>query len=249
MDMRKLSATATIVIAIQGFSFTARPAQAGLSARVTERVVSADGHYVLVTISDRTLDEEMNSGHLETHAYDTEEWITAKEGQKEEVRAIRAKYRRGGMYLNDGSTMPLWTCDTQWPSSDPIIAPDGDHVIFPDDWIDDEEGYGISVVTFTYRGQVIRRHLIDFIPQILLKSVLKLNGMNSPSCIGASFDPRAMTYAGRTNQREEFVFDAKSGSIVAIHSPFPTLYLLAAGVLAGITAWIGWRFYSRRARH
>jgi hypothetical protein len=57
-----------------------------------------------------------------------------------------------------------------------------------------------------------------------------------------------MTYTIRTNQREEFVFDVKTGSIVATHSPFPTLYLLAVAMVVGITGWLGWQLFVRRKR-
>jgi hypothetical protein len=94
---------------------------------------------------------------------------------------------------------------------------------------------------------LIRRYLDDFIPHGVLKFLL--NGMHWPTCVGTGFDPNAMTYSVKTNQHEEFVFDVKTGNIIATHSPFPTLFSLVATVLVGITGWIGWQLYRHRFKH
>jgi hypothetical protein len=245
--LRKCKAIGAIPIGTILLSLIASSAPGGLSEWVSRRVVSEDGQYVLVTISSHTLDEEMNFEFLKSYPYTTKEEKAVNEQRKVEIRAIRDKYASGGMYLNDDSTTPLWTCGTPWPSYNPIIAPDGDHIVFPGEWITDDDGDGVCVATFTYRGQTVRRCLIDFIPQLILKGIL--NGMEVPNCVATSFDPNAMTYSLKTNQHEEFVFDVKTGNIIATHSPFPALFSLAAAVLVGITGWIGWQLYRRRYRH
>ncbi len=159
--------------------------------------------------------------------------------EKIAICEIRAKYSQSGLYRNDGSAEPLWTYDGRWGSGTPIIAPDGEHVIFEGDWTDDE--YGFRAVEFTFKGKTIRAYSdLEIIPHWLLKATL--NGLSPPSCWQTSFNPEQMTYTIRTNQGEDIVFDVKSGEIIEIRSPFPIVYgvaFLATATLItiGIVRW------------
>jgi hypothetical protein len=84
------------------------------------REKSADGRYVFVMIPpDITLDDELkpfNDG--------------PGRAVKDEIRAIRGKYQRSGLYPNDGSADPLWTVD--WYKSRVVVPSDGVHLVaFP----------------------------------------------------------------------------------------------------------------------
>jgi hypothetical protein len=209
-------------------------AQAGLSYWFTNIAVSENQRFVLVSISGNPLEDELS------HAYD--------DFHRDEIRRIRAKYSDSGLYSNDGSVAPLWTYDGRWGSGEPIIAPDGEHVIFEGDWTSDE--FGFRAVDFTRRGTTIRSYVYtEIIPQWILKAVL--NGFSPPACVRTSFDPNQMTYAMRTNQGEAIVFDVKSGKVIDVRSPFSLLYgvaLVALTTMFSIIIACWWR-NARKARH
>lgn len=185
---------------------------AGLSEWFTETAVSGDGKYILVTISNRPLDVELNDDRLD-------------EAEKDRVEYVRSLYPKCGLYRNDGSNTPLWTYDGRW-SGDPIVAPDGEHVIFPGAWTSNK--YEFQAVEFTRRGKTIRSYDdSDIIPAWLLKFLA--SGKRGPRCDGYWFDPATMTFTIRTNQSEEFTFDVRTGEIVSTRSPFP-LYISVIGV-------------------
>jgi len=187
-------------------------AVAGLSEWFTETAVSDDGRYILVTISDRPLDVELADDRLNS-------------AEKEQVKYVRALYPRCGLYLNDGSNTPLWIHDGRW-SSNPIIAPDGEHVIFPGPWTWSE--YELRAVEFTRRGRTIRSYNDDdFIPAWWLKFLV--SGRRGPNCEGYWFNPVKMSFTIRTTQREEFVFDVRTGAIIETQSPFP-IYFSIVGI-------------------
>jgi hypothetical protein len=203
---------------------------AGLSEWFTETAVSGDGKYILVTISNRPLDVELADDRLD-------------EAEKERVEYVRSLYPKCGLYRNDGSNTPLWTYDGRW-SVDPIVAPDGEHVVFPGGWTSNE--YAFQAVEFTRRGKTIRSYDdSDIIPAWLLKFLA--SGKRGSRCDGYWFDPGAMTFTIRTNQSEEFTFDVRTGEIVATRSPF-LLYFSLIGVfmVAMIATPI---FLVRRIRH
>jgi hypothetical protein len=184
---------------------------AALPRPLTWQALSDDGQFILVMISPYSIKEEGDDPEEETRS-----------------RAIRSAYSQCGLYLNDGSGRLLWTCEYRSPCP-VIIAPDGDHVIFPGDWTHDE--YGIEPVTFMRCGQIIREYqATDLIPQYLLKCAF--NGFSPVTCAGVRFDPDEMTFAIATNQGEEFVLDVTTGDITATRSPFPTLYPTALATTA-----------------
>ncbi len=195
------------------------PALGGLPKWASRGVCSPDHQLILDTISDLPIEEELS---LEDDLI-----------RKDEIRDIRARFPRGGLYRNDGSTKPLWPSDYQWYGK-PIIAPDGEHVIFVGSWTYDEDGYESRAVEFTRKGKVLRSYSdTDVIPHWRLKAIL--NGLSPPTCAGTSFDAAQMTYTIRTNQGEEFLFDVTTGDLIAVYSPFRVYYALTAcSVIAAI---------------
>jgi hypothetical protein len=174
---------------------------------------SADGKFTFVMLSPLPIEEDFRRPEFEA-----------------EVRAIRSKYSKSGLYVN-GSATPLWTYDGPWLEEPAIVAPDGEHVIFPGSWTADE--YYSDAVLFMRRGQVLHSYRDDeIIPQWVLKAVLnRVINPTGPSCVGTSFDAEQMTYSIYTNQREEIVFDVKTGEIIQTRSPFPVFFGLAITVL------------------
>jgi hypothetical protein len=58
--------------------------------------------------------------------------ISYGEEGKLEAKRIRKTYPSSGMYLNNGSTKPLWTVD--WHSNSVIVSTDGKHVVRRGPW-------------------------------------------------------------------------------------------------------------------
>lgn len=207
LDLRIVAILFAIVVAGNPSSSVA-----GLRESFTETAVSDDGRYLLVSISTRPLEVELADDRLD-------------EVEKARVEDVRSHYPESGLYLNDGSNTPLWTYNGRW-SGDPIVVPDGEHVIFPGAWTSNE--YEFQAVEFTRRGMTIRSYdNSDIIPAWLLKFLA--SGRRGPKCDGYWFDPATMTFTIRTNQSEEFTFDVRTGEIVATRSPFP-LYISLVGI-------------------
>jgi hypothetical protein len=203
---------------------------AGLSSLGTNTKHSPDGRFILVNICPESLEEELAA--------------CSSESGRIKTRSIRATYPKSGLYRNDDAKKPLWTYEGRW-AVNPIIAPDGQYVIFEGDWTWDK--YGLHAVEFTRNGKTIREYLdVDMITQWRLKALL--NGRTPPSCTRTYFDSRRMTYTMRTSQGEEFTFDVTTGDIVHVDSPFPTLY---GTTLAGVATVVGvivcwWRKSAKR---
>src|SRR6185312_9843017 len=98
--------------------------------------------YIFVMISNLSFEEETEPT-----------WYT--KADIEQSRSIRDEYPKSGLYLNDGSHQALWEYDGAWlrPA---ILAPDGNHLILPGEWINDE--YSSRAVSFLWRGQLIRTY-------------------------------------------------------------------------------------------
>lgn len=202
---------------IGGIALLSENVQAGLSRLISKEVESGDGRFVLVLVADQTLDEDLSAALDQQEAAD--------------VRRIRATYPESGLYYNDGSAKPLWTFPSSGWYGSPIIAPDGEHVIFEGSWTHDDEGYESRAVEFTKRGQVIRTYFdTNFIQPYRLKFLF--NGWRPPTCAETRFDSGEMTYTIRTNQGEVFTFDVATGDLVKTSSPFPMYYGMAMTALA-----------------
>jgi hypothetical protein len=220
VDLRLFGRILCFAVAVQ---FCWDTADAGLSHPVTWRSVSEDGKLVFVMISPLPIDQDIRDPFDE-----------------EEIRWIRATYPKSGLYLSVNSTQPLWEYHGPWLNPSVIIAPDGEHLIFPGGWTWDE--YSHNAVMFMHRGQVLGSYYDqEIIPNWIVKAVL--NGFAAPSCAGTNFDSERMTYVIRTNQGEQIVFDVTTGKVIGFHSTFATLYTVTAvGLGALVIAFIfRWR--------
>jgi hypothetical protein len=216
------------------FAGTLSTAAAGLSEWYTDAAESTDGRYLFVSISDRPLEEELK-----------DEGLTGEE--RDQIEHFRLYYPVSGMYLNDNSTTPVWEFDEQWRGL-PVVAPDGEHVIFQGPWTSNDQE--VQAVEFTRRGKPIRSYIVsDFISSYWLKRLL--NGWRSPACKSTNFDPAELTYTIATNQGEKYVFNVKNGRLLEVHSPFPLYYtifgIVAAGLIFAPAYWIRRRKASARA--
>jgi hypothetical protein len=131
-------------------------------------------------------------------------WIKYDGGEK--AKRIRAKYSKSGMYLNDGSTTPLWTVD--WYSDFVRIASDGIHLIRSGPWARkaSDEAY-----TFFANGKKIRSYKI----RNLVKSIKDLPHTASHFSWQArdsgKLDETKFTFSVSTLNNEHYVFDYRTG--------------------------------------
>lgn len=229
--MRRLTSSLLLFVFALAPTFAApqSPAYAVPKESYTDAVESADGRYLFVSLSNRPLDVELKDADLNGE-------------ERDQIEFFRLHYPTSGMYLNDNSNTPLWKFDKPW-RGEPIVAPDGEHVIFQGPWTSNESE--AQAVEFTRRGESIRSYIdSDFISSYWLKQLL--NGRKSPACKSTNFDPAAMTYTVVTNQGEEYVFNVKNGNLLEVHSPFP-LYVSIFGVaLAGLI--VGPAYWLRRKK-
>jgi hypothetical protein len=217
--MRRFASTSLLFVLAILIAGKSSAATAALSEWHTDAVESSDGKFLFVSLSNRPLDAEL-----------ADESLTGEE--RDQIEFFRLHYPAGGMYHNDDSYQPIWKFEEQW-RGDPLIAPDGEHVIFAGPWTWDEHEF--QAVEFTRRGKPIRSYNdSDFISAWWLKRLV--NGWKSPSCKATKFDPAAMTYTITTNQGEEYVFDVTSGDVVEVRSRFPLYYWLFGVVLAALIA-------------
>ena len=217
----KISAIALLALA-NFFGPGLHRAMAALSPCDSWQTVSADKNFVLVMISWKPASEDGDVGSS--------------------ARAIRMKYPQSGLYRNDGSTTPLWTMPYRCEHSEVYIAPDGQHLLFANDWNAGSDVVGM--VTFFEQDRQLGRFTVTELTSCLNAKCL-LGGF--PRRTSSVFDPGAMRYSVSTNHGEWYVFDASTGRLIEHSSPF-ALYCVAAGViLAGGTAIGWWVLRGRRA--
>lgn len=227
MTQSKLRLLTAAMAVTMLFTASSRSAFAADPEWYTDAAESTDGRFLFVSLSNRPLDLELK-----------DEGLTGED--RDQIEHFRLYYPVSGMYLNDNSTTPLWKFNEPWRGQ-PVVAPDGEHVIFQGPWTSNEDDS--HAVEFTRRGKSIRSYADgDFISTYWLKRLL--NGGNAPSCKSTSFDPKAMAYTVATNQGEEYVFNVKNGNLLVIRSPFPMYYTIFGVVVAGLV--FGPAYWMRR---
>ncbi len=208
--------------------FSGQAVHAGLAHPASWRKTSADGNYVLVMVSPLPVAED--AGH---QAFDGDE-----------IRAIRARYSQSGLYRNDLSNSPLWTVPYYTNDYDPHIGADGKHLVFAStNW---RQSHGTIAIFYENGNELADYELHELIPFPMTRARC---GFYSPECSACIFDPQAMTLTVRTDQRDEFVFDAVTGKIIRQWTPWP-IYIITASSLAILIlmALLGWIFVRARQR-
>jgi hypothetical protein len=103
-------------------------------------VTSPNGHYLFIMLAPIDLE------------HDGIQW---PEGKRLEAIRLRKKYSQSGLYLNDGTTIPIWT--VTWYSRVVHLSDDGVHLIREGPWAEklSDEAY-----TFFAGGSEIRSYKI-----------------------------------------------------------------------------------------
>jgi hypothetical protein len=172
------------------------------------------------------------------------------------------KYPQNGLYLNDGSSNPLWTVD--WPGF-VILPADGIHMVRRGPWPRQEDGYNVEALSFFANGKLLKsysvRDLVDF-PWLLPDSVSHYRWRqelpaNSPfdkvifrlldgdefyeRDQGVTIDNNAGTLKLATLNGEEYSFEFKSGRILQANRPMRNkVALLLIVILAAYLIYL-WR--------
>lgn len=165
-----------------------------------------------------------------------------------EVRAVRRRYTRTGMYRNDGSTDPLWVVD--WYAYGVHLAPDGVHLIRPGPWAslrDDRAAPDLDVeaVSFFADGRLLRTYrvgeLVDA-PGGFGRSVSHYQWQKEGRLVGE------FEYLITTLDGNRFVFDVRTGDVVSA-SRMARVYRWGWWVTLGAAAGaVGYWLIRRRRR-
>ena len=183
-------------------------------------------------------------------------------GRQDALLPLSGKYPQSGLYLNDGSRIPLWTVD--WLGF-VILPPDGIHLVRRGPWARHEDGYNVEALSFFANGKLLKRYsvrdLVDF-PWLLPRSVShyaweQVLPANSPfdkvtfrlldgsesdeGDQGVVIDNGAGTLKLATLNGEEYVFDLKSGGILQTNRPMRKKVVLSLIVVLAIYLIYLWR--------
>lgn len=123
--------------------------------------------------------------------------------------AVRGKYPRSGLYLNDGSITPLWTVD--WYAFSVDVSSDGQHLARWGPW-PTRGNYNELALAFYENGQEMQSYSVEDLvarPETLPESVSHYTWSKEHS-----FDDRVDKVFLQTLTEERYVFDIKSGELV-----------------------------------
>ncbi len=142
---------------------------------------------------------------------------------KKEAKRIRAKYPSSGMYLNDGSTNPLWTVD--WYSNSVIVASDGNHIIRRGRWATTLSNEAFTIFK---QNNVVRSYKIgDLVATELL---LPHTAHNFEWEEAMSLNNYNHTLFVSTLSKERYIFDFFTGETISSEKPVRT-WIILSGVI------------------
>lgn len=145
------------------------------------------------------------------------------DGNKKESQRVRAKYPSSGMYLNDGSTNPLWTVD--WYAHSVLVASDGNHIIRRGRWataLTDE------AFTIFKQNKVVRSYQIgDLVDTELL---LPHTAHHFQWEEAMALDDYNHTLFVSTISKERYIFDLYTDKTISSEKPIRT-WLMLSGVI------------------
>lgn len=215
------------LIAVVLLGLAARAPATSLVPPASYKVTSPDGRYVFVMLEPIPMEEELKL------------WARP---QAEQIRELRQTYKTSGLYLNDGSTTPLWTVD--WFAADVLVASDGIHLV--------RRGGPTSLgssdaVTFYARGKELRKYTVDdLIPGY--ESLPRISAQGEWRAEDA-FDDAALRYTVKTLRGRRYVFDVATGEMLESSGvgrwPWVGAALALVVVGGGLGAWY-WRKAARR---
>jgi hypothetical protein len=143
---------------------------------------------------------------------------------------LTAKYPKSGLYLNDGSTTPLWTVD--WYAFSVLVPSDGVHLIRLGPWarrLSDE------AITFFAKDKVLRSYKIHDLVDI--KAPLRQSVSHFEWAESMKVHDETHTLHVATISKERYAFDYASGEIVTSRRPLRGVLVVVIAVFIFIMAW------------
>ena len=208
--------------------------KAYLCAPESRTIASTNGKYLLVLLV----------------AQDQREF-RAQDSIAEQDR-IEAKYKRSGLYRNDGSTELLWPIDYLSTAKEIQVCNDGIHLVVTFlNWNSRVSDHG-NAVEFYERGTQLARYdesdLLACYQTRLLAS--KLTVTSWPEGTDAVLDEPSGMFTLRTNWGDAFQFDFRTGELVGSRVPSPLIVLasfIAIFILLMLLS-LGWWLRSIRSQ-
>ena len=158
---------------------------------------SPDNKYVFVMLG------------TEPHEPSDSQW---RDERMEKSHRLHAKFPASGLYLNDGSTTPLWVVDGY--AREAFVASDGAHLVMPAPWPHTPSD---EALTFYENGKVIRRYgvndLVDF------TWFLPGGHQHFDWDKSISLDDQKRILLVTTQHYDRYVFDVAAGEIISSRRP------------------------------
>lgn len=153
---------------------------------------SPDGKYLFVMLAPVSLEDD---------------GAFARPEEMPKAKQVRAKYGASGMYLNDGSTTPLWTVD--WYAPRVYVLSDGTHVVRMGQAVDDIDD---EVFTFFAKDKVLRTYKLGD----LVSTTSSIPGSSAFFYWekGISLDDSSKRFTVTTYADDKLVFDVTTGEKV-----------------------------------
>ena len=192
-----------------------------------------DGRFIFVMIAPTALEEELRLTREDLH---------------QEVRDIRARYPRSGMYRQDNPREPLWTVD--WYSTF-NLAPDGAHLVRYGPWAwlnkDRTPDLDVEAVSFFAEGKLLRTYSVgDLVDpraaQSFPQSASHYRWLKSDRWLNDH------EYSLETRDDQRYVFDIRTGAILSHTRTRTDWHLVGWVALGGVLALLAIFTLRRRSR-
>ena len=144
---------------------------------------------------------------------------------------LKANYQASGMYLNDGSTTPLWAVD--WYAFSVIVPSDGVHLIRRGPWA---KSLSDEALTFLANGKVLHSYKIsDFVDTaaVVPHSVSHFEWEESAKLNNEKHILELATFS-----KERYSIDYTTGEVITSRRPLRALSVVAATMILFLIAWL-----------
>lgn len=184
--------------------------------RRSHQSISADGLFVFAMLSLEPIDKELS--HF-------------RDDIQEEIRSIRDRYSKSGMYRNDGSRTPLWT--VEWYADKVDVPSGGEHLVCYNDGI--WHWNHRPQLAFYRRNELIRAYELSDL--VAIPVTLDLGYWLA----SATLDDKTHTVAVTTETFDHYTFDVHTGEMTSRFRPL--VYAFRLFILLALL-WI-WRRHRR----
>jgi hypothetical protein len=143
---------------------------------------------------------------------------------RQESQRIRTTYPASGLYLNDGSTTPLWKVD--WYSDGVLVVSDGIHLVRLGPWA---RSLHDEAFTFFANGIELRSYKVGDLVEtetLLPDSVSHLTWQKN-----MRLDEQTRTLSVTTLSKEKYVFDYTTGETISAIQPHRVIVIAGVAIL------------------